>query len=65
MIEKLDDVLFSKDDIVFVNEDSDNVIIFSDELGLNTIYVNDNNLDDDVLVKMILKLFSCYTYGLV
>ena len=56
MIEKLDDVLFSNDDIVFVNEDSDNVIIFSDELGLNTIYVNDDNLDDDILVKMILKL---------
>ena len=56
MIEKLDDVLFSNDDIVFVNEDPDNVIIFSDELGLNTIYVNNINLDDDILVKMILKL---------
>ena len=28
--EKLDDVVFSNDDIVFVNTDSDNVTLFSD-----------------------------------
>ena len=53
---KLDDVWFSRDDIVFVNEDSDNVSLFSDDLDLNTIYVNNINLDDDILVNMILKL---------
>ena len=53
---KLDDVWFSRDDIVFVNEDSDNVSFFSDDLDLNTIYVNNINLDDDILVNMILKL---------
>ena len=53
---KLDDVWFSRDDIVFVNEDSDNVSFFSDDLDINTIYVNNINLDDDILVNMILKL---------
>ena len=53
---KLDDVWFSRDDIVFVNEDSDIVSFFSDDLDLNTIYVNNINLDDDILVNMILKL---------
>ena len=28
-LEKLDDVIFSNDDVVFVNTDSDNVTLFS------------------------------------
>ena len=56
MINKLDDVVFSNDDRVFVNGGSDNDTFFSDDLGLNTIYVNNIDIDDDILVKMILKL---------
>ena len=53
MIEKLDDVWFFKDDLVFVNEDSDNVSFFSDDLDLNTIHFNNIDLDADILVKML------------
>ena len=49
--EKLDDVLFSNDDIVFVIADSDNVIFFSENMGLSTIDLNNINLDDDNFVE--------------
>ena len=46
MLEKLDDVVFSNDDVVFVNADFDNVTLSSDDMGL--INVNDGvNLDSD------------------
>ena len=47
MLEKLDNVVFSNDDIVFAYEYSD-VTFFSDDMGLN-VYSNLNNinLDDD------------------
>ena len=47
MLQELDDFIFSNDDIVFVNKDSDNVIFSSDDMGLNTIYLDNINLDDD------------------
>ena len=34
MLEKLDDTIFCNDDIIFANEDSDNVTCFSDGMGL-------------------------------
>ena len=37
MLEKLYDVVFSNDDIIFVNADSDNVTLFSHVMGINTI----------------------------
>ena len=45
MLEKRDDIVFSNNDIVFVNEDSD-VTFFSD-MCLNTIYSHHINLGDD------------------
>ena len=47
MLEKLDNAIFSNDDIVVDNEDTDNVTFFNDEMGLNTIYLNNIILDDD------------------
>lgn len=47
-LKKIDDSVFSNDDIVFVNTDSDNVLIFSDD-----IYLNDVNFDDDDLETVI------------
>ena len=47
MLQELDDFIFSNDDIVFVNKDSDNVIFSSDDMGLNTIYLDNINLHDD------------------
>ena len=46
MLEKLDDVIFSNNDLVFVCEDSD-VTFISDDMGLNTMYLHNINLDDD------------------
>ena len=40
-------VVFSNDDIIFVNVDPDNGTFFSDDMGLNLIYLNNINLDDD------------------
>ena len=47
MLQKLDDIIFFNDDIVFVNTDSHNVTFFSDTVGLNTIDINNINLNDD------------------
>ena len=47
MLEKLDDVIFSNNDLVFVNEDSDHVTFISDDMGLNTMYLHNINPDDD------------------
>ena len=52
MLEKLGDVVFSKDDIVFVYENSDNVTFFSDDVGLNYI-----NLDDDTSLREVVTFW--------
>ena len=46
-LEKLDDVVFSFDDVDLHDIGSDNVIFVSDDIGLKTIYLNNINLDDD------------------
>ena len=58
MLEKRDNPILSRDDIVFVDEDSDSVTFFSDDMSLNTIYLNihpedDNFYDDDpeIIIK--------------
>ena len=38
---------YLKDDIIFINADSDNAILFSDDMALNTIDFNNINLVDD------------------
>ena len=45
MIKKLHNALFADDDIFFFDEDSGNVTIFSDEMGIRS--VNNNNIDFD------------------
>ena len=47
MLEKLDIVVFSNDDIDLDDKDSDIVTFFSDRMGLVTIGFNKINLDDD------------------
>ena len=54
MIENIDDDLFS-DDVIFVNEDSNYVIFFSNEIDILSVDLNksntDNvNFDEDALV---------------
>ena len=46
MLEKLD-VIFSNDDLDLDDADSDIVTFFSNDMGQNTIYLNNNNLDVD------------------
>ena len=47
MIEEIDNAVFSNDDIVFGDIDSDLVTFFSNDIGRNTIKLNNINLDDD------------------
>ena len=52
MVKRLDDVVFSNDDIVLINADSDDVTFFSDDMGLvNTDFYNvsldEVNFDND------------------
>ena len=46
MNEKLDDTLFSNNDITFVNENSNHVTFFSDKMGILSKDLNNINLDD-------------------
>ena len=46
MIKKLDDDLFSKDDIIFVNENSNNATFFSNQISILCVDLNNINLDD-------------------
>ena len=46
-LKKLDNAVFSDDDVVFVNEDSDNATFFSDDRVFNALYLHNINLDDD------------------
>ena len=47
MIEKLEDLVFSHDDMVFWDVDLDNVTLFSNDISLNSINPINFNLDDD------------------
>ena len=57
--------VFPNHDLVFANEDSDNVTLFIDEVSLNTIYHNDitldnNNFDNyDLETTINLRLMDC------
>ena len=55
MIKKLHNALFPGDDIDFFNENSD-VTFSKDEMGILSVVLNNINLDDVNLMKMILKL---------
>ena len=47
MIEKLDNTVVSNDDIVLTGTDSDVVTFFNNDIGLDSIILNNINLDDD------------------
>ena len=47
MIEKLDSAVFPDDYIIFSDLDSDFVTLFSEDIGLNSITIDNINLDDD------------------
>ena len=57
--------VFPNHDLVFANEDSDNVTLFIDEVSLNTIYHNDitlanSNFDNyDLETTINLRLMDC------
>ena len=42
MIKKLDDAVFSNDNIVFINEDSGNVTFSCDEMDILSVNLNKN-----------------------
>ena len=46
MIKKLDDYLFSNDGMIFVNENSNNIIFFSNQMDTLTVDLRNINLDD-------------------
>ena len=46
MLEKLDNVVFSNDDIFFVDVDCDAVTFFNDDMDHNTINLNNINFDE-------------------
>ena len=56
ILEELDDVVFSNDDIDLPDTDSGIVTFFSNETGVITTDFDNINLDDDHFDKMILKL---------
>ena len=57
--------VFPNHDLVFANEDSDNVTLFIDEVSLNTIYHSDITLDNsnfdnyDLETTISLRLMDC------
>ena len=58
--------VFSNDDIVFVNVDSDNVTFFSDDMDHNTTDFNNISLDDDNFDGNDPETNSSYqTYGFI
>ena len=62
MLEKLDDVVFSNDDIVFVNADSDNVTFLRDDMGLvSLVDVNFNDDDTETIIQVRLMAW-CNRY---
>ena len=46
MIKKLDDTIFSNDDIFFVNKNPSNIIFFSDDIDILSVDIYNINLDD-------------------
>ena len=46
MIKKLGDILFPNDDIIFIDEDSNNATFFSDEMDVLSVDLNNINPDD-------------------
>ena len=46
MIKKLHDDLFSNDDVILVNIDSNYVTLFSDEMGILSVDINNSSFDD-------------------
>ena len=55
MLKDLDDAVSFKDDIVFVNEDYDNVTFFSDDIGPANVDLN----NDDPALFFMLDLWLC------
>ena len=56
VIKKLKDDIFSNDNIIFVNEDSNHVTFFGGEMSILSVDLDKINLDMLIMMKMILKL---------
>ena len=48
MIEKLDNAVFSDNNLIFGGIDSDTVTFFISDIGVNSMNLNNVNLDDDI-----------------
>ena len=48
MIEKLDNAVFSDNNLIFGGIDSDTVTFFISDIGLNSMNLNNVDLDDDI-----------------
>ena len=53
MIKKLDNDLFSNNEIIFLNENSNNIMLFSNEMGIIRFDSNNISLNDDNYLRPV------------
>ena len=64
VIKNLHSALFADDNILFCDKDSGIVTFSSDEMSILSVDFNNNNLDDAILIKVIIKLLFMLDLGL-
>ena len=64
VIKNLHSALFAYDNVLFCDKDSGIVTFSSDEMSILSVDFNNNNLDDTILIKVIIKLLFMLDLGL-
>ena len=64
VIKNLHSALFADDNLLFCDKDSGIVTFSSDEMSILSVDFNNNNLDDAILIKVIIKLLFMLDLGL-
>ena len=64
VIKNLHSALFADDNVLFCDKDSGIVTFSSDEMSILSVDFNNNNLDDAILIKVIIKLLFMLDLGL-
>ena len=64
VIKNLHSALFADDNILFCDKDSGIVTFSSDEMSILSVDFNNNNLNDAILIKVIIKLLFMLDLGL-
>ena len=64
VIKNLHSALFADDNVLFCDKDSGIVTFSSDEMSILSVGFNNNNLDDAILIKVIIKLLFMLGLGL-